>query len=717
MKSGLMRIFVCLAMGVWFINCGEKVTSDKSSSTDVSIGPNGGVVASGDGVATLIIPDGAVSQSVAVSIKKTDTCPAGNIGSAFEFGPDGAQFAKPVQLIMRYDPAKLPTGTSESSLKLSKAVNGVWWSIPSSVVNTDSNTVSASLSSFSTYGVTSPGAGDNSAMAGQWDAVNSQMCNVLDGMRSVHNATLLLLRGLEKDFSIPMDVPFAYNAEETNWMFAGMDRLKTETKNLETQLATLDALEQTIVDKTAPAAKTAVTIKSAAKWCIRKTLGDFGKKLTMVEDELRELIYQYTLFLIETSIENPGGSGDIYVDDLKSLNCILKSVCGDDLGRKPWLRDNYDETVKNADIIYDLSWTELTSLNSQMISSGGCGTYHDFHNNFIKDVLQDLAEEGIKAYGEAYWKIYKGSLKNAVNVAISNSGEKPVGKKTAKYENDADAIVLFVPNEAEFNQLPIIVAAPRKENNKLLIPDVYEGKYTVFMYSKGNYPTMLENVTVSSSSQSIAVATPSPLPIATPSPFPARTAPDPMTNLNPPAGVCPTCELTDTYRMEYKSTYQSNFPWAKQKHTGTTNCVFEIKGRGNDADTTVFREPIVTQCELIGEEGPDQKIVYTPSSFVLTTMVEWTVIREVKEGKEWFRVENTEIIKGDSEKYTSELIDKNSGDVLKGEAELTSNDLLFFLIFPSNQDIGSDLPINWEMSIAVPGSVQEHHVSIKLLEE
>lgn len=76
------------------------------------------------------------------------------VAEAVEFGPHGAQFAKPVTLAMPYDPAKIPAGTKEEDLRICywNAGSGKWDQLPSRV-SKEERLVRADTLHFSVYQV------------------------------------------------------------------------------------------------------------------------------------------------------------------------------------------------------------------------------------------------------------------------------------------------------------------------------------------------------------------------------------------------------------------------------------------------------------------------------------------------------------------------------------------------------------------------------------
>jgi uncharacterized protein YjdB len=116
---------------------------------------SGGTVVSESGTVTLVVPQGAVITPFQTTIRPIAPASSPDLvsGTAFEFGPDGTQFAIPVQLTIEYDPAALPPGSSENGLTLHRLNGGVWEALPDSDVDMNARTVSAPILSFSTYGV------------------------------------------------------------------------------------------------------------------------------------------------------------------------------------------------------------------------------------------------------------------------------------------------------------------------------------------------------------------------------------------------------------------------------------------------------------------------------------------------------------------------------------------------------------------------------------
>jgi hypothetical protein len=123
------------------------------------IGGTGGVATLNDGEVTLVIPPGALSGDAAITVTPIA---AGSIGAPdasviggtqYEFQPSPSTFAAPVQLTLSY-PAVLPPHVNAARLAICKMVEGACHPLQGGTVNTLTRTVSAPITGFSSYGVT-----------------------------------------------------------------------------------------------------------------------------------------------------------------------------------------------------------------------------------------------------------------------------------------------------------------------------------------------------------------------------------------------------------------------------------------------------------------------------------------------------------------------------------------------------------------------------------
>jgi hypothetical protein len=79
--------------------------------------------------------------------------PAGNIGTAYEFGPSGTTFSQPVTISISYNQADLPSTVTESSLKLGALISNRWTEVADSTVDVAAHVVTGTTTHFSVYGV------------------------------------------------------------------------------------------------------------------------------------------------------------------------------------------------------------------------------------------------------------------------------------------------------------------------------------------------------------------------------------------------------------------------------------------------------------------------------------------------------------------------------------------------------------------------------------
>jgi hypothetical protein len=100
-----------------------------AGTTTKVVGATGGTVATSDGAATIEIPAGALPDDVAITITPLANPPADAIGTAYEIGPSGTRFSKPVSIVLRHPPSTgaidevLATTENGQSVDLKGGVN------------------------------------------------------------------------------------------------------------------------------------------------------------------------------------------------------------------------------------------------------------------------------------------------------------------------------------------------------------------------------------------------------------------------------------------------------------------------------------------------------------------------------------------------------------------------------------------------------------------
>ncbi len=125
-----------------------------------SITPNkGGTIQ--DGGMRLIVPSGAVTEDTKVIVKKLKAdfsidqgrivkslAPSAvAVSDAYDFGPEGIVFQKPVQITIPYDERALPKGANERDVQLAY-FDGKKWVAVGGIVDTEKNTVSVGINKF-----------------------------------------------------------------------------------------------------------------------------------------------------------------------------------------------------------------------------------------------------------------------------------------------------------------------------------------------------------------------------------------------------------------------------------------------------------------------------------------------------------------------------------------------------------------------------------------
>ncbi len=130
-------------------------TSPPAAPATASIGPAGGTLTSADGVVTLKVPKGALTQTVTLGIAPATKAPSGAV-LAYELTPSGTVFAVPATLTVDTSALSLPTGTTEADVRIETASSGAWKGLYTTL-DSAKHTASASLAHLSTYGVVALG--------------------------------------------------------------------------------------------------------------------------------------------------------------------------------------------------------------------------------------------------------------------------------------------------------------------------------------------------------------------------------------------------------------------------------------------------------------------------------------------------------------------------------------------------------------------------------
>ena len=134
----------------------------KTASVDVEVRDGAVVTVAGasfslfENAVSVAVPAGAVTQTRNISVKPSASSPAARrfvLGTAYDFGPEGAVFQAPVTITIKYDPTKVAPDSPESGLQLYEVAQGAWHVVAGSTVDVSAHAVSGNVTHFSTYGV------------------------------------------------------------------------------------------------------------------------------------------------------------------------------------------------------------------------------------------------------------------------------------------------------------------------------------------------------------------------------------------------------------------------------------------------------------------------------------------------------------------------------------------------------------------------------------
>ncbi|ADH65156.1 Phosphoribosylglycinamide synthetase, N-domain protein (plasmid) [Allomeiothermus silvanus DSM 9946] len=122
-------------------------TGDPAVAT---IGPEGGRLASADGVLTLEVPPGAVEAPTQFGIQPI-TNTAGGLASGYRLSPEGRTFPKPVKLTFRYTEEELGEASPEGLGLAFQDEKGVWWAHLGTELDKAGRTLSVQTRHFSDW--------------------------------------------------------------------------------------------------------------------------------------------------------------------------------------------------------------------------------------------------------------------------------------------------------------------------------------------------------------------------------------------------------------------------------------------------------------------------------------------------------------------------------------------------------------------------------------
>jgi len=102
-----------------------RIIAAEGKLVNKEIGPDGGMIVSDDGRLTLIVPPEALTKATEISIQPAE-CLIPNGNKAYQFGPSGTRFQKPVQIIFQYPDEEAETCPPELKFMALQDHNGKW---------------------------------------------------------------------------------------------------------------------------------------------------------------------------------------------------------------------------------------------------------------------------------------------------------------------------------------------------------------------------------------------------------------------------------------------------------------------------------------------------------------------------------------------------------------------------------------------------------------
>ncbi len=153
-----LRSGLCVALVLAAAGCGSSLPTENNEMTSAVIGTAGGMLASSDGMLRVAIPAGALPGDVTVTIVPTTPPGSGAIGTVYELGPTGTQFAMPVTLSFAYSPTSLGP-TDPSLLRVATFAAGSWQILSGASMDPKGLTVFGTTTHLSPYGIISAATG------------------------------------------------------------------------------------------------------------------------------------------------------------------------------------------------------------------------------------------------------------------------------------------------------------------------------------------------------------------------------------------------------------------------------------------------------------------------------------------------------------------------------------------------------------------------------
>lgn len=117
----------------------------------LTIGPEGGILDSGDGALRVEVPVGALDAEHLFSVQAISAHAHGKVGGAFRLGPENATFAAPIRLTFSFTPEQI-LGTDPELLRVASQNPAGFWELHEDVeLNAGAGTVTIETNHFSDW--------------------------------------------------------------------------------------------------------------------------------------------------------------------------------------------------------------------------------------------------------------------------------------------------------------------------------------------------------------------------------------------------------------------------------------------------------------------------------------------------------------------------------------------------------------------------------------
>ncbi|MBD3182309.1 hypothetical protein GF312_08455 [Candidatus Poribacteria bacterium] len=730
-KKYIIKLFItlfCFIIITTFISgCDKEDEEDDEfiNPLETSIGSQGGTAFSADGNAVLEIPAGALSSKVTIVVGESSVIPHGTVGKAYKFGPEGLKFNKPVDIRFQYDPEDIPAGAADYDLVLGKQSGERWSEVPNCNVDIANHKITALITGFSIYGIFWPEA--PSSAAEYCNLINDQVCKVLDATREMNKGMLMVFRACEHDFTQEYDPSDEnFSSQEIDLFLAGFERFGESVVPLEETLLKLEELENAVMGFCAPSRinqrhKTNDWVddfNSVAHPLLGKlyeisgvkSLVDENMPLVPLMDRLSYMLkvkmLTYTGMVIDTM--SIGNDNAYHCQRACQLNKLFGEKFGKYFYKPPTSEVCSQDKSKIRAEAFNILNQKMSSAKTFKKMSGlsreMAGCFPDWMKE-LKKYVPEAAADATTTGGKYYWDcVSKICLKSEIldkidhlKLASKAFESLPPIQAPGKFPRvtPAHAVVFLVPHDLATH--PILVQATVAQGSEMNITEPYTGTYSLYFYSKGNYPVIIDNVEISHGNQSIEIPDIQPLEgIANPL-FSALTNSESRTDLDPPyLPPCPTCGGGKNYLITHEGRILNEDIIGIEEIWTSAEFTFEFEN-----DEAIIEVPYIVHKTITPKEWDDGSIfVYSQSSFTLQGTARWHILRRIRDGQTCYTINSVSEQEEETKTYSISMRDpKGNVMLINPVAEIST----WPAPLPTHTELGcGDLPHTWERHDGVP---------------